>query len=215
MHYNAQHMYMSTDLVVFRPRNMTVISDNNKDLSVSPLYCTSVYILIWLWYTLVCIALIFVKYTPVRTRIPHQPIAAPAVERPYLMQSFQVEAKIDSLDSVQGFIRSALIGCSRKVQTQTTIAVDEIFCNIARYAYAHERGMVTIRVQVDADISITFEDTGIAYNPLAKDDPDVSLDIDQRTIGGLGIFMVKQLMDSVMYVRDGQKNILSLRKNIR
>lgn len=130
------------------------------------------------------------------------------------MKELIVAAKIENLDRVQAFVRAALADCPRKIQNQIAISVDEIFNNIASYAYANEIGDATVRVMAGSDIRIEFEDAGIPYNPLSKDDPDTSLDADDREIGGLGIFMVKNLMDSVEYIRKDHKNVLIIQKNL-
>ena len=104
-----------------------------------------------------------------------------------------------------------------KAQMQISVAVEEIFVNIASYAYAPDKGSATVCVEVSGDpvtVTITFVDRGVPYDPLAKEDPDVTLSADERGIGGLGIFMTKKIMDDVAYeYRDG-KNILTLKKNI-
>ena len=130
------------------------------------------------------------------------------------MRELTVEAKLENVEKVQDFVRSALEDCPLKIQMQIAIVVDEIFSNIARYAYEHEAGHTTVRVTIGKEIAIAFEDNGIEYNPLDKADPDVSLDVEERDIGGLGIFMVKNLMDSVAYSREGSHNVLTIRKRI-
>jgi anti-sigma regulatory factor (Ser/Thr protein kinase) len=102
-----------------------------------------------------------------------------------------------------------------KAQMQIDVAVEEIFVNIASYAYAPDVGNATIRfVQEQNNVCITFIDSGIPYDPLAKEDPDVSLSAEERGIGGLGIYMVKKAVDDMKYVyKDGQ-NILSIGKSI-
>ena len=109
------------------------------------------------------------------------------------------------------------IDCPMKAQMQIDIAIDELFGNIAHYAYNPETGPATVRVEVsEAPISviITFIDRGIPYDPLKKDDPDITLSAEERGIGGLGIFMVKKTMDEITYeYKDGQ-NILRIRKDI-
>ena len=95
--------------------------------------------------------------------------------------------------------------------------MEEIFINIARYAYRPEQGKATVRVEVSGDpvcVSITFVDHGVPYDPLAKDDPDISLSAEDREIGGLGIFMTKQLMDDVAYTYKNGQNILTLKKQL-
>jgi len=130
------------------------------------------------------------------------------------MNELIIEAKLENMDAVQDFISARIEDCPMKTQNQIRIAVDEIFSNIARYAYSIKTGGATVRIAVDTDITIEFEDNGTAYDPLAKDDPDVSLSADEREIGGLGLFIVKNLMDSVEYRRDGSKNILTIKKRL-
>ena len=100
---------------------------------------------------------------------------------------------------------------------QIELAVEEVFINIASYAYLPGKGNATVRVEVTENpvsVTITFIDRGVPYDPLAKDDPDVTASAENRAIGGLGVFMVKKTMDDVAYeYRDGQ-NILTLKKNL-
>ncbi|MDE6984956.1 MAG: ATP-binding protein, partial [Lachnospiraceae bacterium] len=97
------------------------------------------------------------------------------------------------------------------------VAIDELFGNIAHYAYNPEVGSATVRVEVIRSplaVVITFIDNGVQYDPLAKEDPDTALSAEEREIGGLGIYMVKKSMDEITYeYREGQ-NILRIRKNI-
>ena len=99
----------------------------------------------------------------------------------------------------------------------TDARIDELFGNIAHYAYKPETGPATVRVEVTEtpiSVIVTFIDHGIPYDPLKKDDPDVTLSAEERAIGGLGIFMVKKTMDEITYeYKDGQ-NILSIRKDL-
>ena len=119
------------------------------------------------------------------------------------------------IDFVNGYLEE--MGASMMAQTQIGIAVEEIFVNIALYAYAPDTGEAVIRVETDRgsdQISITFMDTGKPFDPLARPDPDVTLSGDERSIGGLGIFMVKKSMDDMRYeYRDG-KNILRITKKL-
>lgn len=145
------------------------------------------------------------------------------------MKEFTVEAQITNLDAVQDFVASELaaLHCSMKLRTQIAIAVEEIFVNIAHYAYnqdkrasgsqkrsAAEAGYVAIRLAVGEEIVIEFEDSGKPYNPLEKDDPDITLSAEKREIGGLGIFMVKNIMDVIKYRYEDNKNILMLKKKV-
>jgi len=125
-----------------------------------------------------------------------------------------LEAKLENIKAALDFVTGQIADCPAKIQNQIKVVIDEVFSNIARYAYAQENGSVTIRVSIDEYIAIEFKDGGKPYNPLEKDDPDITAGAEEREIGGLGIFMVKKLMDSVEYRRDEGKNILSLRKKI-
>ena len=103
-----------------------------------------------------------------------------------------------------------------KAQMQIDIAIDELFGNIANYAYNPEIGSATVRVEVTEEptVIITFIDHGVPYNPLEKTDPDTSLSAEEREIGGLGIFMVKKSMDHISYEYKNGQNILRIKKNL-
>ncbi|MDR0453883.1 MAG: SpoIIE family protein phosphatase [Deferribacteraceae bacterium] len=124
------------------------------------------------------------------------------------------ESKLENTDDIIDYIDARLENCSSKIRNNIALAVEEIFSNIAHYAYYPLTGSVTIRMTVGREIVINFEDSGIEYNPLLKDDPDLSPTIEERTIGGLGIFITKNIMDSLEYQRTGNKNILTIRKKI-
>ena len=130
-----------------------------------------------------------------------------------------IEATLQNIPVVTDFVDAELekISCNPKAQMQIDVAIDELFSNIARYAYNPETGPATVRVEVEKDpdcVIITFIDNGIPYDPLAKEDPDITLSADKRPIGGLGIFMVKKTMDSVSYEYKDGKNIFTMTKNI-
>ena len=135
------------------------------------------------------------------------------------MKELTIAAEIENIPAVTEFVDAELeeCGCPMKTQMQIDIAIDELFGNIARYAYDPGTGEATVRVDVKENptaVEITFIDGGVPYDPLKKADPDVTLSADEREIGGLGIFMVKKSMDNIAYeYRDG-KNILSITKNI-
>jgi anti-sigma regulatory factor (Ser/Thr protein kinase) len=130
-----------------------------------------------------------------------------------------IEAVPENLEEVLAFLGERLeaTDCTPKARMQLEVAVEEIFVNIASYAYNPETGKATVRVEVSGDplsVTITFIDHGVPYDPMAKEDPDVTLSAEERSIGGLGIFMTKQLMDDVVYeYKDGQ-NILRIKKSI-
>ena len=136
------------------------------------------------------------------------------------MKELTVEAKITNIEAVTDFVNEQLeaLDCPMKAQMQIDIAIDELFGNIAHYAYNPEIGKVTVRVEVIEDplaVTITFIDNGAPYDPLAKADPDTTLSAEEREIGGLGIYMVKKSMDDITYeYKDGQ-NILAIKKNLQ
>ncbi|MGN1314701.1 MAG: ATP-binding protein [Lachnospiraceae bacterium] len=130
-----------------------------------------------------------------------------------------IEAAGKNLEKVTSFVDEELekLDCPMKIQAQINIAVDELFSNIAHYAYAPRTGPAVVMVEVKEsplEVVITFIDRGIPYNPLKTEEPDVTLSAEDREEGGLGIFLVKRIMDDVTYeYRDGQ-NILSIRKKL-
>ena len=135
------------------------------------------------------------------------------------MKELTLDATLDKIPEVTAFVDSLLeeLECPMKAQIQIDVAIDEIFSNIARYAYKGRKGSATVRVETEknpAAVLITFIDKGIPYNPLEQKDPDITLAAEDRPIGGLGIFVVKKTMDGLHYAhRDGQ-NILRIRKKI-
>ena len=133
------------------------------------------------------------------------------------MKDITVDATLDNLEVVQNFVSEELEsqGCSMKVMMQIEIAVEEIYVNIVLYAYNPEIGKATIRCEVTDDpmqVIIQFLDSGVPFDPLAKEDADITLSAEERQIGGLGIFMVKQSMDEVSYEYTEGKNVLTIRK---
>ena len=133
------------------------------------------------------------------------------------MKELIIDALTENLDAVIAFVTEQLeaADCSMKAQMQIEVAVEELFVNIAHYAYAPNTGSATIRTEITADTAeITFIDSGVPYDPLAKPDPDVTLSAKERQIGGLGIYMVKKSMDDMRYeYREGQ-NILTIVKKL-
>ena len=116
------------------------------------------------------------------------------------MKELTIAATVDNIGAVTAFVDEQLeaLDCPMKAQMQIDIAIDELFGNIAHYAYNPEVGEATVRVEVTEDplsVIITFIDGGVPYDPLAAADPDTTLSAEERAIGGLGIFMVKKMMD--------------------
>lgn len=137
----------------------------------------------------------------------------------YNMKELKIDALVENLDQVLAFVDAELeaMECSMKIQMQIDVAVEELFVNIASYAYAPETGDAIIGVESFQDpqrVEITFIDEGIEYDPLKKEDPDVTLAAEERQIGGLGIYMVKKSMDNMEYKRQDGKNILKITKNL-
>ena len=135
------------------------------------------------------------------------------------MAEITLPATLENIDTVMDFVTEQLekMGCSMKIQMQFSIAVDELFANIAHYAYGEKEGTATVRVEAidnGARAKVTFIDQGMPYDPLAKEDPDITLSADERPIGGLGIYMVKKSMDEMAYRYENGSNILSIIKSI-
>ena len=135
------------------------------------------------------------------------------------MNELIIDAKTDNLQEVLSFIDEQLekYDCPMKTQMQIDIAAEEIFVNIAHYAYTPETGTACIRIEMEQDplsAVITFIDRGFPYNPLEKEDPDITLSAEERAIGGLGIYMVKKSMDDIWYEYTDGQNILSFRKKL-
>ena len=137
------------------------------------------------------------------------------------MVNNKYELNLLSLDSnlykVLDFIKESLIksGYPKEKLGQIAVASEEIFINIAHYAYGKDNGPVDVIVNTNSDnFEITFIDSGTPFNPLKKDDPDITLSVDEREIGGLGIFMTKMIMDDVKYEYKDNKNIITMIKKV-
>ena len=135
------------------------------------------------------------------------------------MKELKIEAAVERLDEVLAFIDAELEArdCPMKAQMQIDVAAEEMFVNIASYAYAPGHGDALIQIETDPDtrvFSVTLIDSGIPYDPLKKADPDVTLSAEERGIGGLGIYMVKKSMDAVSYRRENGQNIFRMEKKI-
>lgn len=136
------------------------------------------------------------------------------------MKELKVEADHENIQKVQDFVKGELEqspGLSHKDLLQIHMVIDEIFGNIVAYAYEDGRGDVVILVDYDktqGTVMLVFTDEGKPYNPLLNEDPDIKLSADERTVGGLGIFMVKNTMDEIDYENREGKNILTMKKQI-
>lgn len=136
------------------------------------------------------------------------------------MKELTIAATVENIEAVTDFVNGQLeaLSCPVKAQMQIAVAIDELFGNIAKYAYNPGVGEATVRVEViDAPLSvvITFIDGGIPFDPLAAVEPDTALSAEERALGGLGIFMVRKTMDEITYRYENGSNILSIRKTLR
>ena len=124
-------------------------------------------------------------------------------------------ADVKELDNVLSFVHGIIDGkVNNKISMKLDVVIEEIFVNICNYAY-EESGFADIEVLLNKNkLSITFIDEGIPFNPLEKDEPDISLSSEDRKVGGLGIFMVKKIMDNVEYKYENNKNILIIEKDL-
>ena len=135
------------------------------------------------------------------------------------MRELTLKAAIENLPAVTSFLDEILeaAGSSMKSQMQLDVAMDELFGNIARYAYVPGEGDATVRVSVDEAnrvAEITLIDRGVPFNPLEALPPDTTASAADRPIGGLGIFLVRKTMDEMTYAREEDRNVLTLRKKI-
>ena len=133
------------------------------------------------------------------------------------MKEIIVAAIDENLEVVNNFIHECLVdtNVSDDMLMELDLAVEEIFVNIAHYAYNPEVGNAQIKCKINNEplqLTIEFTDEGKPYNPLEKEDPDITLSAEERQIGGLGIFIVKQFMDVIEYRYEDNKNILTIKK---
>ena len=135
------------------------------------------------------------------------------------MKELTIAATVENIETVTEFVNEQLeaLDCPLKAQMQIDIAIDELFGNIAHYAYHPEVGNATVRVEVTEEplaVIVTFIDKGMPYDPLRAAEPDITLSAEERDLGGLGIYMVKKSMDEITYEYKDGKNILSIKKKL-
>ena len=135
------------------------------------------------------------------------------------MPKITLPATLENIETATDFINAILenADCSMKAQMQLDIALDELMSNVARYAYAPETGSITVSMEILEEprrAVLTLTDEGVPYDPVKKEDPDISLSAEERSIGGLGIFIVKKSMDEMTYEYNDGKNIVTIIKNI-
>ena len=137
-------------------------------------------------------------------------------EMEILQKILIVKAQREEWVNVSDFLEMQLkkCSCSFGIQTQILIAMEEVFVNIVSYAYEDNDGEVEIKTELSLDnyFNIEFWDSGIPYNPLERENPDITLSAEERNVGGLGIFIAKEIMDDVRYVYKDGKNCFMLSK---
>ena len=137
------------------------------------------------------------------------------------MNELTIDAKTENLHKVFEFVTGELekIGCQKKIIRQCKLCAEEIFMNISSYAYNPEVGSVHVTMEAvgspyPVKIVFSFSDSGRPFDPLSNEEPDVDAPLDERPIGGLGIFLVTTTMDGVSYEYKDGRNILTVEKNI-
>ena len=140
-------------------------------------------------------------------------------KRGELMTNKTFPAKVDALPDVLGFVEETLEGyeCPMKIQMAVCLAIEEVFVNVAHYAYEDSEGDVNFGICFDEEsreITFRMTDKGVPFDPLKKPDPDITLSAEEREIGGLGIFITKKTMDRITYVYENSENILTMVKKI-
>ena len=134
-----------------------------------------------------------------------------------IFKKIRVAATKENLETVTAFLDEILDekDCPLKIRLQIDLALEEMYINIANYAYTPKTGEMELRVEFDEaerELTLVLIDSGIPYDPLAKKDPDVTLSAEKRKIGGLGIYRVKKTMDSMTYERRDGRNIVTMKK---
>ena len=135
------------------------------------------------------------------------------------MKDLTLETNNENLYTVIDEIKDCLKknNCPEDVITEISIAAEEIFVNIVNYAYGGDEGLANVEIDVSPNPKVcrlVFKDSGVPYNPLEKEDPDIELGVEERKVGGLGIFMAKEIMDKMTYEYKDGKNVLTIEKNV-
>ena len=136
------------------------------------------------------------------------------------MREITVSAVMDQIDAVTAFVNEILsrTGCPQETRCGIDVVIDELLGNIARYAYGPGSGTVTVRVETEdapPAVILMFMDRGVPFDPLSRECPDtLHLPAPERPIGGLGLFMVREIMDDISYRYQDGMNILTVRKEI-
>ncbi len=136
------------------------------------------------------------------------------------MNEMTIEATVENVTIVTEFVNEQMkeLDCPLKIRYQIDVAIDELFSNIALYAYNPDTGPATVQVEIQEEplaVIISFIDHGKPFDPLTQERPDTTLTAEQRRIGGLGVFLVRQTMDDVTYTYENGHNILTVRKELQ
>lgn len=117
---------------------------------------------------------------------------------------------------IDAILRTPEVASCPKESYAIHLVCEELVVNVVSYAYADEaEGYLKIQIEkADGTITIRFIDGGVAFNPLEREMPDVSLSMEERQIGGLGIFLTVQMMDEVQYERINNENVVTIKKRI-
>ena len=135
------------------------------------------------------------------------------------MAQIELESKLESLDTLNGFVHQIIQNspCTEQQQIQIDLVVEELFVNIVNYAYPDSMGMVQVECKLSGDagqVIIQFKDQGIEFNPLAAKEIDVHDRFERRPVGGLGIYLAKKYTNSIEYERADGSNVLTIMKNL-
>lgn len=126
-----------------------------------------------------------------------------------------IDAKTDNLQEVNTFIEPHIKKCDDKTKKEIELCIEEIFVNIANYAYKNTIGKVEINIESNnQEIKITFKDNGKKFNPLEQKEPNKKSKAKDRKVGGLGIFLVREYMDNIEYKNENEQNILIITKKL-
>ena len=135
------------------------------------------------------------------------------------MAQIELESKLESLDTLNGFVHQIIQNspCTEQQQIQIDLVVEELFVNIVNYAYPDSMGLVQVECKLSGDagqVIIQFKDQGIEFNPLARKEIDVHDEFERRPVGGLGIYLAKKYTNSIEYERADGSNVLTIMKNL-
>ena len=135
------------------------------------------------------------------------------------MNKLTVPARIENLQKVMDFLGDQLdsVDYVMKARLQLELSIEEAYVNIVNYAYGSEEGEVVICCNIGESplkVTMQFIDYGKPYNPLENEDPDISLNAEEKGIGGLGIFLIKKNVDDIEYKYCEGKNILTIQKKL-